>query len=55
MVEPVGSKMAYMAVPGNHELDIYDSTNENGTIYTKRFIMPGQYILLVCDSNQIRV
>ncbi|XP_063676669.1 uncharacterized protein LOC134812966 isoform X3 [Bolinopsis microptera] len=41
MVEPVGSKMAYMAVPGNHELDIYDSTNENGTIYTKRFIMPG--------------
>ncbi|KAL5265302.1 hypothetical protein ACHWQZ_G006140 [Mnemiopsis leidyi] len=41
MVEPVGSKMAYMAVPGNHELDIWDSTNENGTIYAKRFIMPG--------------
>ena len=40
-MEPVGSKMAYMAVPGNHELDIWDSTNENGTIYAKRFIMPG--------------
>ena len=41
MAEPVGSKMPYMATPGNHELGEYDSTLENGTIYTKRFIMPG--------------
>eukprot|EP00116_Pleurobrachia_bachei_P007222 sb/3467484/ len=41
MVEPLGSKMAYMVTPGNHELDPYDSTKENATIYRKRFIMPG--------------
>ena len=41
MVEPVGSKMAYMVTPGNHELAVLDSNKENVTIFTKRFIMPG--------------
>ena len=41
MAEPITSRMPYMVSPGNHELDVYDSTLENGTIYAKRFIMPG--------------
>ena len=45
MVEPVASKMAYMTSPGNHEIDVYESTRENGTIYQKRFIMPGEIII----------
>jgi hypothetical protein len=41
MAEPIASRMAYMVSPGNHELDEYESSFENGTIYSKRFIMPG--------------
>ena len=41
MAEPIASRMAYMVSPGNHEVDEYESTWENGTIYAKRFIMPG--------------
>ena len=41
MVEPLAKKVPYMVAPGNHEMDFPDSTGENITIYTKRFIMPG--------------
>ena len=41
MAEPIASKMAYMISPGNHEVDEFESAFENGTIYSKRFIMPG--------------
>lgn len=41
MVEPITRNVPYMVTPGNHELDMFDSTMENNTIYSKRFIMPG--------------
>ena len=46
MVEPITRKVPYMVSPGNHELDMYDSTMENNTIYSKRFIMPGCFSCL---------
>ena len=41
MVEPIATKIPYMVTPGNHEVVGYESAWENGTIYQKRFIMPG--------------
>ena len=41
MVEPLASSVPYMVTPGNHEIVAYESAWENGSIYNKRFIMPG--------------